>query len=124
MAQRPCRQLNSAAIRGEVLANIIPLVRSSCSIIGVKSVWRVQGGVSGIQSSWKHIVSKRNECDAVVCQTPGVAFFFSAISTFQASNKSNSRQEDRSSDEEASQSQQTISSTNSSSEVNQTSFTF
>ena len=83
MSQQPCRQLNSAAIKGEVLANIIPLVRSSCSVIGVKCIWRVQGGEAGIHSAWKHIVSKRNECDTVVGQTRGVAFYFSAISTYQ-----------------------------------------
>lgn len=88
MANQPCRQLNSAAIRGEVLANIIPLVRSKCSILGVKSIWPVQGGASGIQSAWHHIVSKRNQCDAVVCRTSGVAFFFSAISTYQSNMKS------------------------------------
>lgn len=93
MSQQPCRQLNSVAIRDEVLATIIPLVRSSFSIIGVKCVWRVQGGVGGIQSAWTRIVNKRNECDTVIVKTPGVGFFFSAISTYQSAKKDKNREE-------------------------------
>jgi len=97
MSQQPCRQLNSVAIRDEILASIIPLVRSAFSVIGVKCVWRVQGGKNGIQSAWSHIVNKRNECDKVVVQIPGVGFFFSAISTYQASNKDKQSTEEPSS---------------------------
>lgn len=87
MSQTPCRQLNSVAIKDEVLASIIPIVRSSYSIIGVKCVWRVKGGIAGIQSAWTHVVNKRNECDSVVSKIPGVGFFFSAISTYQSSTR-------------------------------------
>jgi hypothetical protein len=117
MSQKPCRQLNSVAIKDEVLANIIPMVRSSCSVLGVKCVWRVQGGISGIESAWSHIVSKRNECDAVVVKTPGVGFFFSAISTYQSTKGKHSREEevqgsddDQDAEDEIAASQQSINS--------------
>jgi len=100
MAHKPCRQLNSVAIRDELLAQIIPLVRSSCSIIGVKCVWRVQGGMAGIESAWSHITAKRNECDAVVSKIPGVALFFSAISTYQSAKRDNVLDSVQPSDEE------------------------
>lgn len=87
MAQKPSRQLNSIAIKDKVLAHIIPLVRTCCSVIGIKCVWRVQGGMAGIRSAWTHITSKRNECDAAISKTPGVAVFFSAISTFQSTKQ-------------------------------------
>ena len=56
-------------------------------MIGVKCVWRVRGGETGIQSAWKHIVEKRNECDGVVSETNGVVMFFSSISTYQSSKR-------------------------------------
>lgn len=99
MSQQPCRQLNSVAIRDEILASIIPLVRSSFSVIGVKCVWRVQGGKSGIQSAWSHIVNKRNECDTVIVKIPGVGFFFSAISTYQSSKKDSTEELSQHSDD-------------------------
>jgi hypothetical protein len=119
MAQQPCRQLNSIAIRDEVLAHIIPLVRSKCSVLGVKCVWRVQGGVAGIQSAWDHIVTKRNQCDAIVGKTPGVALFFSSISTYQPAKRDDSEEHDE--ENEISQSQGSSGSI-SSSQVNQVHF--
>lgn len=95
MSQQPCRQLNSVAIKDEVLASIIPLVRNAFSVIGVKCTWRVKGGENGIQSAWRQIVNKRNECDAVVSKIPGVGFYFSAISTYQSTKRDkNSTPED------------------------------
>lgn len=85
MSQQPCRQLNSAAIKGEILAHVGPIVNNKCTVIGVKCVCRVKDGESGIRSAWNHIVAKRNECDNLIRSIPGVAFFFSAISTFQQS---------------------------------------
>jgi hypothetical protein len=61
MAQQPCWELNSVAIRDEVLAHIIPLVRSKYSVLDVKCVWQVKGGVAVIQSAWDSIVAKSRE---------------------------------------------------------------
>jgi len=83
MSQQPCRQLNSTAIKGEILAHVVPLINNICTVIGVKCVWRVKDGESGIQNAWKHIVAKRNECDNLIRKIPGVSFFFSSISSYQ-----------------------------------------
>ena len=120
MSQNPCRQLNSVAIRDEILASIIPIVRSACSVIGVKCIWRVKGGMYGVQSAWNHIVAKRNECDSVIVKTPGVGFFFSAISTYQSKKGKTSNEDeevqggsedDQDHEEECGQSQQSPNST-------------
>ena len=97
-----------------MLANIIPVVRSACSVIGVKCVWRVQGGLAGIQSAWSHINVKRNECDTV-------AFFFSAVSTYQPTKRNQKMENEQPSDEEIDEELPSSQDSVLSSQVNQTS---
>ena len=104
-----------------MLANIIPVVRSACSVIGVKCVWRVQGGLAGIQSAWSHINIKKNECDTVVFKTPGVAFFFSAVSTYQPTKRNQKMENEQPSDEEIDEELPSSQDSVLSSQVNQTS---
>ncbi|KAK3736447.1 hypothetical protein QZH41_000025 [Actinostola sp. cb2023] len=56
--------------------------------------------MAGIESAWSHITAKRNECDAVVSKIPGVALFFSAISTYQSAKRDNVLDSVQPSDEE------------------------
>lgn len=86
-ARFPARQLTKAAIRDQLLVHIIPIVNKTCSVIGVKCNWSVQGGLNGIRSAWQEICQKRNECDQALKEIPGVAFYFSSISTFTRKRK-------------------------------------
>ena len=93
-ATRPCRQMNSSAIRGAALCHIPPAFDGRCSIVNVKAVWRVKGGSRAIDEAWRRICAKRLECDEAVSQVRGVAFFYSAISTFESRNTSANNDKD------------------------------
>ena len=86
-ATRPCRQMNSSAIRGTALCHIPPAFDGCCSILNV-NVWREKGGSRAIDEAWQRICAKRLEFDEAVSQFHGVAFFYSAISTFESRNTS------------------------------------
>ena len=83
-ATRPCRQLNNNAIRGAALCHIPPAFDGRCSIVTVKAVWRVQGGTSATEQAWQQISAKRMECDESISSVRGIAFYYSAVSTFES----------------------------------------
>lgn len=101
-ASRPCRQLNNSAIRGAALCHIPPAFDGRCSIVTVKAVWRVKGGSREIDEAWRRISAKRLECDEAVSKVRGVAFYYSAVSTFESrkNSKANETEELDSSEEE------------------------
>ncbi|KAJ7376359.1 hypothetical protein OS493_035102 [Desmophyllum pertusum] len=78
-ATKPCRQLNSEAIKSAALCYLTPVISGRCSIISAKCVCNVKDKV--LPKAWSSICKKRDACDSAISGIPNVAFFFSAIST-------------------------------------------
>lgn len=80
-AQHPARQLNSKSIKDAIVSYVVPAVQKRFCIVSVNCVWRVQGNSESMTKAWDLICEKRSECDSAITNVPGVAFFFSAISS-------------------------------------------
>ena len=78
-AQHPARQLNSKSIRDATISYVLPEVQNKFCVVGAHCVWRVEG--NGTRKAWELICDKRSQCDRAIEDLPGVAFFFSAISS-------------------------------------------
>ncbi|KAJ7389603.1 hypothetical protein OS493_029935 [Desmophyllum pertusum] len=76
---KPCRQLNSEAIKSAALCYLTPVISGRCSIINAKCVCNVKNKV--LPKAWSSICKKRDACDSAISGIPNVAFYFSAIST-------------------------------------------
>lgn len=83
-AQHPARQLNSKAIKDAVSSYVLPTVQSRFCIVSANCVWRVQSDAESMAKAWELVCEKRCECDKALESVPGVAFFFSSISTCEA----------------------------------------
>ena len=80
-AQHPARQLNSKAIKDAVYSYILPAVQRRFCIVSAHCVWRVECEPESMAKAWELVCEKRAECDKALQSLPGLAFFFSAISS-------------------------------------------
>lgn len=56
----PCRQLNSAKIKGAALCYLSPIIVNKCSIVSAKCVCSIE---DGLQRAWDDVCKTRDNCD-------------------------------------------------------------
>jgi len=63
-AKKPCRQLNSEAIKSAALCYLTPVISGKCSIISAKCVCNVKE--KALPKTWSSICKKRDACDRAI----------------------------------------------------------
>ena len=71
---KPCRQLNSQAIKSTALCYIRPLILGKCSVVSAKCISKLTE--DGLQKAWNSICKTREACDEAII---GEYFYFSCL---------------------------------------------
>ena len=84
LAQHPARQLNSKTLKDAATGYVIPEVQGKYCIVSASCVWRVDGCGENLIRAWELICHKRSQLDTAIENLPGVAFFFSSITSSES----------------------------------------
>ena len=63
-AKKPCRQLNSEAIKSAAICYLTPVISGRCSVISAKCVCNVKE--TALPKAWNAICRKRDSCDRAI----------------------------------------------------------
>ena len=63
-AKKPCRQLNSEAIKSAAICYLAPVISERCSVVSAKCICNVKE--KALPKSWNAICRKRDSCDRAI----------------------------------------------------------